>query len=82
VKKVALKRRPKCGLKSFALHWDNASPHQSDITTEEINKEFMMLLPHPAYSPHLAPSDFFLFGYLKDKLRGKKFMTKLNFTTI
>jgi hypothetical protein len=25
-------------------------------------------VPHPAYSPDLAPSDFFLFGYLKEKL--------------
>jgi hypothetical protein len=25
-------------------------------------------LPHPAYSPDLAPSDFFLFGYIKEKL--------------
>jgi hypothetical protein len=27
-------------------------------------------VPHPAYSPDLAPSDFFLFGYLKSKLQG------------
>jgi HKD family nuclease len=27
--------------------------------------EFLL---HPAYSPGLAPSDFFLFGYLKGKL--------------
>jgi hypothetical protein len=25
-------------------------------------------LPHLVYRPDLAPSDFFLFGYLKDKL--------------
>jgi hypothetical protein len=27
-------------------------------------------MPHPLYSPDIAPSDFFLFGYLKDKLQG------------
>ena len=26
------------------------------------------LIPHPPYSHDLAPCDFFLFGYLKDKL--------------
>jgi hypothetical protein len=25
---------------------------------------------HPPYSPDLAPSDFFLFGYVKEKLMG------------
>jgi hypothetical protein len=25
-------------------------------------------LPHPVYAPDVAPSDFFLFGYLKEKL--------------
>ena len=31
------------------------------------------LLPHLAYSPDLAPSDFHLFGPLKDSLRGRRF---------
>jgi hypothetical protein len=29
--------------------------------------------PHPPHSPDLAPSDFYLFGYLKDRLRGQHF---------
>jgi [histone H3]-lysine36 N-dimethyltransferase SETMAR len=33
------------------------------------------LLPHPAYSPGLAPSDFFMFADLKRMLAGKKFST-------
>ena len=32
----------------------------------------MVLLPHPAYSPDLAPSDFHLFGLLKDPLRSRR----------
>ena len=28
------------------------------------------LIPHPAYSPDLAPSDFFLFPNLKKDIRG------------
>jgi hypothetical protein len=31
------------------------------------------VLPHPPYSPDLAPSDFHLFGPLKDALRGTRF---------
>jgi [histone H3]-lysine36 N-dimethyltransferase SETMAR len=31
------------------------------------------LLPHPPYSPDLAPSDFFLFPKLKEKLAGQRF---------
>jgi hypothetical protein len=30
----------------------------------------MKQAPHPPYSPDLAPSDFFLFGYAKGKLMG------------
>ncbi|GFO45748.1 histone-lysine N-methyltransferase SETMAR [Plakobranchus ocellatus] len=31
------------------------------------------IIPHPAHSPDLAPSDFHLFGHLKHHLRAKKF---------
>jgi histone-lysine N-methyltransferase SETMAR len=31
------------------------------------------VLPHPPYSPDLVPSDFHLFGPLKESLRGCKF---------
>ena len=33
----------------------------------------MERLPHPPYSPDLAPSDYHLFGRLKEHLDGKKF---------
>jgi len=31
------------------------------------------VLKHPQYSPDLAPSDFHLFGPMKEHLRGQKF---------
>jgi hypothetical protein len=31
------------------------------------------ILPHPPYSPDLAPSDFFLFPNLKKQLKGIHF---------
>ena len=33
----------------------------------------LQVLPHPPYSPDLAPSDFYLFPSLKTKLRGRNF---------
>jgi hypothetical protein len=33
----------------------------------------MAVIPHPPYSPHLAPCDFLLFPKIKLKLRGRRF---------
>jgi hypothetical protein len=35
----------------------------------------MTVMPHPPYSPDLAPSDFFLFPKLKMMLKGRRFQT-------
>jgi hypothetical protein len=35
----------------------------------------LRMAPHPPYSPDLAPSDFFLFGYVKRALQGSEFQT-------
>lgn len=34
------------------------------------------MLHHPPYSPDLAPSDFFLFGYLRKLLESEEFNDK------
>jgi hypothetical protein len=47
---------------------DNARPHNSGRAQECIRTSKAERLSHPAYSPDLAPSNFFLFGYLKEKL--------------
>ena len=49
------------------VHFDNARPHLID---QYLDEKKIKRLPHPPYSPDLAPSDFFLFGYLKMKLEG------------
>jgi hypothetical protein len=38
-------------------------------TREAITKFGLTVLPHPLYSPDLAPSDFHLFGALKNAVR-------------
>jgi hypothetical protein len=35
----------------------------------------MVIVPHPPYSPDLAPCDFALFPKLKMKLKGRRFET-------
>lgn len=52
---------------------DNARVHTANLTMAKIRELKWQLLPHPAYSPDLAPSDFHLFGPMKDPLRGVKF---------
>ena len=42
-------------------------------TVEKIEEMGWELLQHPPHSPDLAPSDFHLFGPLKESLRGIKF---------
>ncbi|MEZ0498457.1 transposase [Sphingomonas sp. IW22] len=59
----------------YYLH-DNAPIHTSGLSTTAIKDCGLILLPHPPYSPDLAPSDFFLFNYLKRELRGKHFSSK------
>jgi histone-lysine N-methyltransferase SETMAR len=74
LKKLAVAiRRKRPHLQNVILHHDNARPHTAHATTALIAAKGWTVLPHPPYSPDLAPSDFFLFGPLKDYLRGQKF---------
>jgi histone-lysine N-methyltransferase SETMAR len=55
------------------LQQDNARPHTARRTIDVIAELKWELLPHPPYSPDLAPSDYHLFGELKKPLRGIHF---------
>jgi hypothetical protein len=55
-------------LEVFFIHADNARPDNSKQSRECIQASKAKCLPHPVDRPDLAPSDFFLFGYLKEKL--------------
>ena len=44
-------------------------------TREFLENSGLKTLPHPPYSPDLAPCDFWLFSRIKDELRGKRFST-------
>ena len=59
--------------KGVIFHQDNARPHTANRTLEKIDTLSWELLTHPPYGPDLAPSDFHLFGPLKNHMRGKHF---------
>ena len=65
-----MKKRPQS---QFYLHLDNCKVHTSKITSEKIKELDLIKVPHPTYSPDIAPSDFYLFGDMKRKLQGKSF---------
>lgn len=68
-------KRPHLKKKKVLFHQDNAPCHKSIKTMAKLYELGFELLPHPPYSPDLAPSDFFLFANLKRMLAGKKFST-------
>ncbi|CAK6443035.1 unnamed protein product [Pipistrellus nathusii] len=59
--------------KGVILHHDNARPHTARITAEELRQLEWKVLPQPAYSPDIAPSNYHLFRSLQNFLLGKKF---------
>jgi len=59
--------------KKVLLHHDNACPHTAAATVETVQQLSFELLRHPPYSPDLGPSDYHIFGPLKEALRGCRF---------
>ncbi len=57
----------------YLLHDDNASCHTSDGTARFQQLNGIVRVPHPPYSPDLAPCEFFLFSHLKRQIRGVEF---------
>lgn len=54
------------------LH-DNARPNVASVSRCQLEQLGWEVVPHPAYSPDLAPSDYHLFRALKYFIRKKKF---------
>ncbi|CAI5770974.1 Hypothetical predicted protein [Podarcis lilfordi] len=59
--------------KGVCLLQDNASIHNLHVTQTEARSCGYEILPHPLYSPDLAPLDFHLFPTTKLFLKGKLF---------
>ena len=56
-------RKKRCGKlsKDVLLQQDNARVHSCKVAMDAVEWNGYELIPHPAYSPDLAPSDFFFF---------------------
>ena len=61
----------------YFLH-DNARTHVAKSTSEKLLKLGWITIPHPPYSPDLAPTDYHLYHSLPDYLREKRFDDKNN----
>lgn len=64
-------KRP--GRTEVDMQHDNARPHIASATHQQLMDLGWNTIPHPPYSPDLAPSDFHLFHSLKEHLHGHNF---------
>jgi hypothetical protein len=55
-------------VKRLAIHLDNCSIHTSGVSEVFMTEHNMVRLKHPPYSPDRAPSDFYLFPTIKERL--------------
>ena len=62
--------RPDLDMSKVLLQHDNARPHTSIRTREVLASFGWTTIPHPPYSPDLAPSDYHLFAPVKDSISG------------
>jgi histone-lysine N-methyltransferase SETMAR len=53
------------------VHLDNCRVHFSKAMGQFLIENQLLHVPHPSYSPNLAPSDFWLFEYIKTGLAGR-----------
>jgi transposase len=59
--------------RKLVIHADNARAHTAQKCRTFGGANGLRLAPHPPSSHDLAPSDFFLFGYVKERLKGMVF---------
>uniref|UniRef100_A0A0K0FDI3 Mariner Mos1 transposase n=1 Tax=Strongyloides venezuelensis TaxID=75913 RepID=A0A0K0FDI3_STRVS len=71
--KLSQKRPSLANRKGSILLHDNARSHISRITLQKLNELKYETLPHPPYSPDLAPTDFYFFKQLNQFLKEKVF---------
>ncbi len=68
------RRRPHSSVRGRKfIHLDNAPAHNANLTVALIQQLGWTCLPHPAYSPDLAPNDFWFYSRLKKNLKGVRF---------
>ena len=61
-------QRPSQGVRDMLLLHDNARPHVHSNVRNFLQSKGLTEIDHPPYSPDLAPCDFWLFNYIKERL--------------
>ena len=69
---AVIARRPRMW-HNFVLHMDNVPAHRARLTKMFLQRMNIPVMPHPPYSPDLAPNDFFFYPTLKLPMRGQRF---------
>jgi histone-lysine N-methyltransferase SETMAR len=69
------KRPDKWRTNNWLLHQDKAPAHTALAVQQFLASKNITVVPHPPYSPDLAPCDFFFFPKTKIKLKGQRFDT-------
>ena len=68
--------RPRTWVRGLKLLHDNAPAHCSAVVQDYLKTQGFKTLPHPAYSPDLAPCDFWLNPVITKCLSERKFETR------
>ena len=72
-KEIKEKWRELATRKGVIFYQDNARPHTSLVTRKKLLELGWEVMPHPPYSPDLAPSDYHLFHSLQNHVNDKTF---------
>jgi hypothetical protein len=62
-----------CRQSKGVVHFNNTPIHNSKVVPDKLDEQNLKRIPHPAYSPALSPCDFFIFGYIKNKVIDKQY---------
>ena len=76
--RVLNQQRPVSSTKNLKFHHDNARPHVHSRVKSYLKSQNFIIMDHPPYSPDLAPSDFWLFDYIKQRLGSHTSVQSLN----
>jgi transposase len=68
--------------KTITLHFDNAVTKNTRTVMGQLEQSGLNRMGRPPCSPDLAPCDFFLFGYMKEQLRGRSFTEEEEFLSM
>ena len=78
LKRAIAEKRPEYAIRHEAIifHHDNARPHKAIAVKNYFENSRWEVLPHPPYSPDVAPSDYHFFWSTQNALTGIQFTSE------